>query len=81
MSFNDALLPIVLMLRMDVGTAWLGADRDVVPSRRQLLRQSTRRPKWASRSTPMVGIWTSAITKRQVKSQRNPKLRLREIHP
>ena len=80
-SINGALLPMVFTLGMDVGAAWPGADRDVVPSRRRLLRQSTRRPKWARRSAPMMGIWTSATTKRQVKSRRNPKLRLREIHP
>ena len=65
-SLIGALLPIVLTLGVDMGAAWSDADRDVVSSRKRLLRQSTSRRKWARRSKPMLGIWTSATTKRQV---------------
>jgi hypothetical protein len=64
-----------------VDAVWAGADREVIPSKILLLRQSTKRLKLAIRSTPMIGIWTSATTKRQVKSRRSPRMSVRMCHP
>jgi hypothetical protein len=43
--------------------------------------QSTRRPKWDKKSTPMMGSSTSATIKRQAKSRRSPKFKLYATHP
>jgi hypothetical protein len=59
--------------------AWAGTD-DVTPSRSQLFRQSTRRPKCDEKSTPMMGRVTSATMNLHVKSRRKRKFRLRSIH-
>jgi hypothetical protein len=79
-SSTGAPQATVFTITIGVCAARAGADNDVVPSRNRLFWQSTRRTKWASRSTSMMVVWTSATTKRQVKSRRNPRLRLREIH-
>jgi hypothetical protein len=55
--------------------AWAGADNDVIPSSSLLFRQSTRRPKWERKSTPMMGRVTSATTNRHVKSRRRSEIR------
>ena len=56
-------------------------DSDMTSLSRGLFLQSTRRPYWESRSTPMMGRSTSAITKRHVKSRRSSRFRLLEAHP
>jgi len=56
-------------------------DKEVIPSRILLLRQSTKRLKLPSRSTPIIGIWTSATTKRHVKTRLSPRLSVRVCHP
>jgi hypothetical protein len=58
-----------------------GTNNDVNSSSIRLFRQSSKRPKWVRKSTPIMGCVTSATTKRRVKSRRTPKLRLRGSHP
>jgi hypothetical protein len=71
---------MVLTLGTSALAAWAGTDNDVIPSSSRLFRQSTKRPKWDRKSTPMMGCVTSATTYRHVKSRRRPKLRLRGSH-
>jgi hypothetical protein len=80
-SSVGVLLPMIFTLGNRVDAVWAGADREVIPSRILFLWQSTKRLKLASRSTPMIGIWTSATTKRQVTSHRSPRLSVRVCHP
>ena len=65
----------------DGGAMRPGVDSDVTPSIRRLFLQSTRSPQWESRSTPMMGKSTSAMTKGHVNSRRSPRFRLLEAHP
>jgi hypothetical protein len=71
----------VLTLGTSALAAWAGTDNDVTPSSSRLFRQSTKRPNWERKSTPMMGCVTSAMTNRHVKSRRRPKLKLRGSHP
>jgi hypothetical protein len=81
MSSAGAVPPMVFTLGNRGDAVCAGADKDVIPSRILLLRQSTKRPKLPSRSTPIIGILTSATTKRQVKSRRSPRLSVRVCPP
>jgi hypothetical protein len=47
----------------------VGTGNEVIPSSNRLLRQSTQRPKWDMKSTPMMGCLTSATTNRHLKSR------------
>ena len=80
-SSAGVLLPMVFTLGNDVDAVWAGADKEVIPSRILLLWQSTKRLKLASRSTLMIGSWTLATTKCQVKSRQSPRLSVRVCHP
>jgi hypothetical protein len=50
-----ALLPMVFTLGNRGDAVWAGADKEVIPSRILLLRQSTKRLKLPSRSTRYLG--------------------------
>jgi hypothetical protein len=71
----------VLTLGSSALAAWAGTDNDVTPSSSRLFRQSTKRPKWDRKSTPMMGCVTSATTNVHGKLRRRPKLRPRGSHP
>jgi hypothetical protein len=49
---------------------------DVTPSSSRLFWQSTKRPIWERKSTPMMRCVTPATTNRHVKFRRRPKLRV-----
>jgi hypothetical protein len=55
---------MVFTLGNRVDADWAGADREFTPAKILLFQQSTKRLKLPSRSTPMIGSWTSATTKR-----------------
>jgi hypothetical protein len=55
-SSAGVVLPMVFTLGNRVDAVWAAADK-VIPSRIRL-RQSTKRLKLASKSTPMIGSWT-----------------------
>jgi hypothetical protein len=72
---------MVLTLGISALAAWAGTDNDVTPSKSQLFRQSTRRPKCDRKSTSMMGHVMSATINLHVKYWRKPKFRLADVHP
>jgi hypothetical protein len=52
---TDVQQLMVLTLGVSELSGCAGEDDDVTPSSRRLFRQSSRRPKWEMKSTPMIG--------------------------
>jgi hypothetical protein len=72
-EFAGVPIRMVFILGNRVDALWADVNRDVTPSK-SLLRQSTKRLKLARKSVPMIEIWTSVTTNRQVIYRRSPRL-------
>jgi hypothetical protein len=73
-------VPSLMVFTLEISelVACAEEDNDETPSSRRLFQQSTRRPKWERKSTPVRGCVTSATTNRHVKSWSSPRLRDRD---
>ena len=67
-------MPMVFIVGNRVDAVWADVDRNVTPSKSLLLRQWTKKLKVVRKSVPLIGIWTSVTTTRQVISRRSPRL-------